>query len=274
MAVICAVIYCVYNTCYSYFIFLAIICCFCVTKAKFVQEDGISITMHVSGVFEGDEETFFTSSLFVCKPKRNVYMLFDQRRKSLCLILLLLCGDIEQCPGPSNIDNFCNQKGLKFVHQNICGLYNKIPQLEVFLSDTGGKIDILSLSKPHICNDISTTAMDDIYSLPGYIFVKNNREDGQGGGVGICIKNGLNFKLQDDKQIRYLESIWIEIFVFKSKSILFGCFYRPPESSKYFNNGYDDLIEQQLQKINTCNKEVIIMGDFNVNYQNNNTTKF
>ena len=45
---------------------------------------------------------------------------------------------------------FSKQRGINFLHQNICGLLNKIPQLETIVSDTLAKIDIVSLSETHI----------------------------------------------------------------------------------------------------------------------------
>ena len=78
-------------------------------------------------------------------------------------------------------------------------------------------------------------------------------------------------ELRDDLQNPHIESIWLEIFVFKTKSILFGCYYRPPESSKYFSNHLDQLILEQLETVNRLNKEVIIMGDLNINYLSNAT---
>ena len=51
--------------------------------------------------------------------------------------------------------------------------------------------------------------------------------------------NDVNYKLQDDLQNSYVEFIWFEIFVFKTRSILFGCYCCPPESSKYFSNDLD-----------------------------------
>ena len=84
---------------------------------------------------------------------------------------------------------FSKQREIKFVHQNICGLLNKIPQLETFVSDTMLKIDIISLSETHINGP---TERDELYKLPGYTFIKNNRKNGLGCGVGIFLKNGLN----------------------------------------------------------------------------------
>ena len=89
--------------------------------------------------------------------------------------------------------------------------------------------------------------------------------------VGIFLKNGLNYKLRDDPQNSHIESIWLEIFVFKTKSLLFGCYYRPSESSRYFSNDLDQLLLEQPETVNRLNKEVIIMGDFNINYLSNAT---
>ena len=55
-------------------------------------------------------------------------------------------------------------------------------------------------------------------------------------------------------------------FCFQTKSILFGCYYYPLESLKYFSNYQDQLILEQLETANRLNKEVIVMGDFNINY--------
>ena len=88
-------------------------------------------------------------------------------------------------------------------------------------------------------------------------------------GLESFLKNGLNYKLRDDLQNSHIESVWLELFVFKTKSILFGCYYRPPESSKYFSDDLDQLITEQLETVNCLNKGVIIMGDFNINYLSN-----
>ena len=50
------------------------------------------------------------------------------------------------------------------------------------------------------------------------------------------------------------------------KSILFGVYYRPPEGSEYLSKNFNNLLETQLESANKCNKETIIMGDFNVDY--------
>ena len=49
-------------------------------------------------------------------------------RKSLIFLLLLICGDIELCPGPhvqENLTDIPKLRGIKVVHQNIRGLVSK-----------------------------------------------------------------------------------------------------------------------------------------------------
>ena len=174
--------------------------------------------------------------------------MFWLQKKEFLTLLLLLCDDIQWCPGPPS----------KSVHQNICGLLNKIPHLETFASDTLSKIDIISLSEMHSNGPADN---DDLYT-----FIKNSRKNGLGGGVDIFLKNGLNYKLQSDVENSHMESTWLEIFVFKTKSILLGCYYRPPENSKCFSSDLDQLILEQLETVNCLNKEVIIIEDFNISY--------
>ena len=51
-----------------------------------------------------------------------------------------------------------------------------------------------------------------------------------------------------------------------AKSFIVGCFYCPPETSKYHQSNLNDLLQDHLRIIDKENKEIILMGDFNVNY--------
>lgn len=71
------------------------------------------------------------------------------------LLLLLLFGDIELCPGPEeNLMALCKQKGFKLVHQNIRGLLSNMAYFESLLSCT----DIIGLSE-HILLTTTTQIM-------------------------------------------------------------------------------------------------------------------
>ena len=73
----------------------------------FCQPDGISITLHDEDVY--CTETFICSSLSATKVhEKYVY----QRKRSFIYLLLLMCGDVKKCPGPteSNIQDLLTKR--------------------------------------------------------------------------------------------------------------------------------------------------------------------
>ena len=121
-----------------------------------------------------------------------------------------------------------SSRGLKIAHQNIRGLENNIVEVQEFIS-SHNEIDIFSLSETHLQNE----SLVDTVIVDGYDFLSKSRSKGLGGGVAIYIKNSIMYTHRKDLENTSLEIIWIEIFVKKSKSIIFGCFYRPSETSNY-----------------------------------------
>ena len=109
------------------------------------------------------------SDLWRSPPALSSTRTKKKKKKSFLTLLLKLCGDIERYPGPRSITIFSKQRGIVFLHQNICGLLNKIPQLETCVSDTLLKIDIISFSETHISG---ATGNDKLCKLPGYTFLR------------------------------------------------------------------------------------------------------
>ena len=62
----------------------------------FCQPDGISITFLEENVY--CKENFICSSLFATKVHEKYV---NQRKRSFLYLLLLVCGDVESCPGPT-----------------------------------------------------------------------------------------------------------------------------------------------------------------------------
>ena len=71
---------------------------------------------------------------------------------------------------------------------------------------------------------------------------------GKGGGVAIYIKNNIAFQRRHDIE-NSLECLWIEVFQKHSKSFLVGCYYCPPETSNYFLQNFNNLLQEQLSSI-------------------------
>ena len=191
--------------------FLVLFFVFLSKGSQLIRPDKVSITVHKEYLFY--KESFMLSA---CKLKS------DERtsRKSLFLLLILVCGDVDSCPGPldtRNITDFCNQSGLKILRQNIRGLLTNLNGLSVILQSNN--IDVMTLSETHVI-DLAYNDKDDLYKIPGYTYIKSNRKNGKGGGVAMYIKECLNWEHRKDLESEKLETLWIEVFVKKSKSFL------------------------------------------------------
>lgn len=248
--------------------FALIICIFGIKKRTFVSNDIIGLYFNLDA--DICKESFVFSSLYAVTERKCRHL---HRQRNLIMLLLLLSGDVETCPGPSRsltreeFKQTLSNKGIKMVHQNIRGLQNNFDELQEFISSLN-EIDIISLSETHLLDEDPN---ESLFELQGYTFIERNRSTGIGGGVSVYIRENVKFKRRTDLELGALENIWIEIFVKNSKSFLFGCFYRPPESSKHLPKEFNTLFDENITKINEERKEVIIMGDFNVNYENNQT---
>ena len=85
-------------------------------------------------------------------------------KKSLIFLLLLICGDIQLCPGPhaqENLTDISKLRGIKLVHQNIRCLLSKKDILETLL--TNEKF-IITFSETHIASVNS-----ELFQIPGFV---------------------------------------------------------------------------------------------------------
>ena len=104
---------------------------------------------------------------------------------------------------------------------------------------------------------------DPLYNIHNYKFVANGRQTKRGGGVGLYIRNDLQYTSRTDLDINepYIEYLFVELQNF-SRNIIIGVLYRPPNQPvQPFIESMDNL----LRTINTENKSVFLLGDFNLN---------
>ena len=154
------------RTCFSgSLLFLLFILSLAIKNRYFCQPDGIIITLHESDMVTG--ETHIYSLLFTGKVHER--FTYWRRKISVCL-LLLLCGDIEMCPGPQipsftdDINKLCKNKGLKFFYINVCGLQGTYELQNILVNS---KIDIFVLTEIFINAHTATSEFD----IPGYTFL-------------------------------------------------------------------------------------------------------
>ena len=149
---------------------------------------------------------------------------------------------------------------LSMVHYNVQS--NKIDILSAELRE----FDILAFSEtwlnPTIKNDI---LLIDSYREP-------ERKDRQGdshGGVMIYIKDSIHYKRLYDLEPIGIECIWIEM-VLRQKHVLFGLFYRPPNSDA----NYLSTIENSTHlAVDTGIRDIILTGDFNFDMKKTHTAR-
>ena len=100
-----------------------------------------------------------------------------------------------------------------------------------------------------------------IFNIDNYELIHTDRTNGKGGGVALYIRNDLQYKIRHDIQIEGIETLFLEIIDDKYKNKIVGVIYRPP------NNVADtflDKLESCLEFVSRENKDIYIMGDFNI----------
>ena len=167
---------------------------------------------------------------------------------TLAANLILLANDISLNPGPAY-----STKGLRIYHLNIHSLRNKLDELRLFCNEH--KPHVLSLNETWLDENIT----DEELHLPDYNIIRRDR-DCFGGGVAVYIAVHLQFNLINNENSSNIEALWFELTPPKSKKILFGSLYRPPNSDASVFSGE---IESMLTNYSKDDNEAILLGDFN-----------
>lgn len=131
---------------------------------------------------------------------------------------------------------------MRIIHQNVRGLFSNLNSVKILLKNFEG-IDILTFSETHI-NTNTYNDNSDLYSIPGYTFIRRNRKNGNCGGVKLYISDCVNWKRRDVLEHQNLECIWIEILLKHAKSSLVGTMHRPPAGSKYLPKDFETFLKR------------------------------
>ena len=79
----------------------------------------------------------------------------------------------------------------------------------------------------------------------------------------MYIKQDVPYRRRYDLEREDIECIWIEILFPKSKGIIIGNIYRPPDTSKYSDSDFNDKLDEVLNAVSDEEKEIILLGDLN-----------
>jgi hypothetical protein len=136
---------------------------------------------------------------------------------------------------------------------NIRSLGRNLSQFQNLLATINNKFSVIAISETWL-QDLTHHVDTD-----GYSFVHNYRCDKTGGGVGPYIACEFEYRIRDD--LRFNESLFVEIDNPKGKNYIAGVIYRPPSQ-----NVADFIANLNILigKISKENKYCYIMGDFNL----------
>ncbi len=180
----------------------------------------------------------------------------------------------------NQLANYANNKMLSVISINIQSLPSKYNDLTEILVD---------LKSHNICPDViclqETWQVPDptLYPLPDYHpLIIQTRTNSRGGGVGLYLKNNLQYRKLDGLSVFYgrlFESVLVEVTIPDGKKIIIGSIYRPgtlPPGRNFtqqFEN-FIDILTNQLSSINDISESVYLYGDLNLDVLKINESKF
>ena len=152
---------------------------------------------------------------------------------------------------------------MRVFHLSISSLPCHCSKLRSLLSVCNIDFDVIGITESRIKRDQKTLSS---IKIPNYK-VEQCSTDSANGRALLYIKNDTLYKVRNDLKMsksKKLESIFIEIINTKNKNIVVGCVYRRPGmDANEFNEHYLSILNEKL--LLEKNKEIILMGDFNIN---------
>ncbi|MES9905540.1 MAG: reverse transcriptase family protein, partial [Sedimenticola sp.] len=146
-------------------------------------------------------------------------------------------------------------KGLNIAHLNIHYLYPKLDDLKHLLNQNPN-LDIFCVCETFLNDQIS----DNELQIENFNLHRRDRPS-FGGGLVIYAKHEIPIVRRHNLECDQLEVLFLEIKLCKQKPLLIGYIYRPPSE----NNNWYSQMESILDRTLAEEKELILLGDFNIN---------
>ena len=143
------------------------------------------------------------------------------------------------------------------VHYNVQSFANKIDITEPELTD----FDIISLTGTWLNDSISN---EDLKFNEFQAPFRRDRIGDSHGGIMVYVKKDIPCKRRIDLELVNIECLWIEVYA-KTKKVLIGTFYRPPNSTPVV---FSDIENSIGLATDTGIEEIVVTGDLNLNMLN------
>ena len=155
-----------------------------------------------------------------------------------------------------------SKDGLRICHLNINHAVNKSTDIASLISNHGKSFHIVGLSESRLSEHIKDTDMH----IPGFHIIRRDPTKTRETGLLIYVSESITFKRLQHLESHEVESLWIEITLKKSTPILVGFCYRNPSERTNWMDRYDSMMEAVLLE----SKEIILLGDFNIDLMKTN----
>ena len=160
---------------------------------------------------------------------------------------------------------------LKLYHNNARSLSpDKVDQYEGLFHELNIQFDVLIFTETWLTPEDSDLRYFNGFQIPIHLF-RSSEDKTKGGGISIYVKNNQQFRYREDLSLSlpYIECLFIEI-KFNNTKYLIGGIYRPPDTN---TDLFIDKFNSLLEPLKSSHK-LILLGDYNIDFQKNNNQKY
>ena len=154
------------------------------------------------------------------------------------------------------------RNSLTFCYLNIRSLLPKLDECRNVIQQASRRF-IFGMSETWLTESVT----DGEAGVGDYTLYRRDRENRSHGGVLLYVPEEIRSFRRQDLEVDGVEAIWVELRT-KCSAILTGVVYRPPKAAASITKDICDMFEAVTQE----GKEVVIMGDFNLNMLSPNSS--
>lgn len=163
----------------------------------------------------------------------------------------------------SEVDHFLFNSSCSLIHFNARSMRKHYDDIQNLLSTITKPFPIICITETWLSD-----ADKNLFGFPNYSSEYAHRPSSNHGGAAIYVLSNLAFKRRHDLALNLpnCEAVWVEfdhlLLNIDNKNFILGCIYRSPSTSiTDFCNALDNVLES----ISSENKNVVIVGDMNIN---------
>lgn len=170
---------------------------------------------------------------------------------------------------PETLQSQLSQMSRSLIHFNARSLRKNIDAITNFISSVQHAFTFICISETWLSD-----ADNGMSGFPSYQAEYCHRQTDSHGGAAIFLSQDVAYTRRCDLELNvtHCESMWIEVdrsFLNNEKNLRLGCIYRSPSSSLC---DFLRRLSEVLSLLTFENKNVVIVGDVNINLLDTDST--